>query len=923
MTTCWTDYESVTWDELIGPDGTPRPHARAVADFLDQLGSEGREERRRAAGVAIRQMGITFTVYSEEGNIDREWPFDIVPRVIAGAEWRRVERGLTQRLEALNLFIDDLYNEQRVIRDGVVPRELLDSSKNFRHECVGVRPPHGVWAHICGSDLVRDGDGTLFVLEDNLRVPSGVSYMIENREVMKRTFPEVFGACRVRPVDDYPGELQRMLRSLSRRSEPVLAVLTPGVFNSAYFEHAYLAQQIGAELVEGRDLVVGEDEYVYVRNVDGLERIDVIYRRVDDAWMDPEVFEPGSTLGVPGLMRSWKAGKVAIANAPGAGVADDKVVYSYVPDIIRYYLNEEPEIGNVPTFRCDDPDQRAHVLDNLQDLVVKPANESGGYGMLIGPHSTAEERAAMAKRIVADPRNWIAQPTLAISTAPTLTDKGIAARHVDLRPFILQGEQITVTTGGLTRVALVEGSLIVNSSQGGGSKDTWIVERDNSSAPADSLDDGDTDADAPVQHHGPVRRTPRRSARDGELTQSMSGGGMQQTLPGGMSQSISGSVKSEDGALAAANDAEADRVGHRPLVLARSAENMYWLARYIERAENTVRLIATHGALLMDLPAASSSGGWRSLVTISGDDEIFNKLHDIADEKSVTHFLLAEPSYSGSLLNIAGSIHYNLRAVRDALPNSLYEAINELCLTVRAGVGGSLGSAQRTNFLKKVELALLAICGTAEGSMSRDTAWLVMRIGCHLERADMTSRILDVHSGILSTVAEGDPSAGGFAFAEREWISVLRSLLAFRMYRLHVNRPVRGADVLAYLLNDPDLPRAYRYCLDRIAAALGKLGDTDAADAALAKLRTRIDAADVAALARDTDALHDYIDELQVGLSDVGQAIGARFFPPPPPDAGPDASSDASSDITADTAADTTPDSSPDSSPDPSPEASS
>ena len=314
--TSWTDYSSGTWDELIGPEGTPHPHARAVAGFLAELGAEGRGERRRAAEHAIRQMGITFTVYSSAGNIDREWPFDIIPRVIAAAEWRRVERGLTQRLEALNLFIDDLYNDQHVLNDGVVPRELIESSRNFRRECIGVRPPHGVWAHICGSDLVRGADGTLHVLEDNLRVPSGVSYMIENREVMKRTFPEVFGACRVAPVDDYPGELQRMLGSLSPREEPVLVVLTPGVFNSAYFEHVYLAQQIGAELVEGRDLVV-EDDVLYVRNVDGLERVDVVYRRVDDAWIDPEVFEPESMLGVAGLMRAWKAGNVAIANAPG------------------------------------------------------------------------------------------------------------------------------------------------------------------------------------------------------------------------------------------------------------------------------------------------------------------------------------------------------------------------------------------------------------------------------------------------------------------------------------------------------------------------------------------------------------------------------------------------------------------------------
>ncbi len=873
----WTDYTSGTWDELIGPDGTPHAHARAVAGFLDELGTEGRGERRRAAELAIRQMGITFTVYSTEGNIDREWPFDIIPRVIAGREWRRVERGLAQRLEALNLFIDDLYNDQQILKDGVVPRELIESSKNFRRECIGVHPPHGVWAHICGSDLVRDADGTLYVLEDNLRVPSGVSYMIENREVMKRTFPEVFGACRVAPVDDYPGELQRMLRSLCPHPEPTLAVLTPGVFNSAYFEHAYLAQQIGAELVEGRDLVVGDDEHVYVRNVDGLERIDVIYRRVDDAWIDPEVFEPDSMLGVAGLMRSWKAGKVAIANAPGAGVADDKVVYSYVPDIIRYYLDEAPALANVPTYRCEDADMRAHVLENLETLVVKPANESGGYGMLIGSHSTPEERAAMAVRIENDPRNWIAQPTLAISTTPTMSGETIAARHVDLRPFVLQGEELAVTTGGLTRVALVEGSLVVNSSQGGGSKDTWIVESDDSDAPADSFEDEEAEV-AP-----PARRAARKGTRgrsqaqsSGDARQTMADGAMSQTLPDGSVQTMSAPPRTGAASEPATGPAAAKR---RPLLLARSAENLYWLARYLERAENVARLVSTHGQLLMDLPPDSSSNGWRSLVAISGDDELFDSLHDEADETNVTHFMIAEKRNPGSLVSIASAVRANLRSVRDTLPTSLYESTNELVRRMEQDAASAGNATRRQAYLHAVEQMLLAIAGTAEGSLSRDRAWLFLRIGCHIERADMTSRILDVRSGSL--MPAGAAPGGRAGLAEREWVSVLRSLIAFRMYRLHVNRPVRGTHVLEYLLNDPDLPRAYRYCLDRIDTALHRLGAPEAPQTALDALRARMDAADLGALAIDRAGLHAFIDELQIGLSDVSAAIGKQFFPPP------------------------------------------
>ena len=479
----WKDYDSAgTWDELIGPGGRPRAPARELSKYLRSLSDEELRERKDAAELAILVMGITFTVYDEEGgSIDRAWPFDIIPRIIARSEWDRISEGLVQRVHALNLFIADLYGDQRIVKDKVFPGELLADSKNFRPQCVGVVPPNGTWAHICGSDLVRDGDGTVYVLEDNLRVPSGVSYMLENRQVMKRTFPELFGEQAIMPVDDYATQLLEMLSSLSPRARnPVVVVLTPGIYNSAYFEHSYLAQQMGCQLVEGRDLVVGDDEHVYMRTIGGLERVDVIYRRVDDLFIDPEVFHPDSMIGVPGLMRSWRAGKVALANAPGAGVADDKVVYSFVPEIIRYYLGEDPIIQNVPTFRCMDPIQRDHVLQNLEKLVVKPANESGGYGMLIGPQSTKKQRDEFARLIKRDPRNYIAQPTLSLSSAPTLVGDGICEpRHVDLRPFILSGPSPYVTMGGLTRVALRKGSLVVNSSQGGGSKDTWIVDMES------------------------------------------------------------------------------------------------------------------------------------------------------------------------------------------------------------------------------------------------------------------------------------------------------------------------------------------------------------------------------------------------------------------------------------------------------------
>lgn len=467
-----------TWDELFTAGRRSRPGFREIAAFLRKSSLKELNQRRYDAELAIRSMGITFTVYSDGSNIDREWPFDIIPRTILHREWQMIEKGLQQRLQALNLFITDVYNDQKIIRDKVVPRDILASSRDYRSFCEGVTPVYGVWAHICGTDLIRDGDGTVYVLEDNLRVPSGVSYMLENRNISKRVLPELFENYNVQPMDNYPSQLLETLSSISPRPRdfPEVVVLTPGIYNSAYFEHSFLAQRMGAELVEGSDLVVGDDDCVYMKTVAGLSRVDVIYRRIDDLFLDPEVFNRDSVLGVPGLMRAWKKGNVALANAPGSGVADDKVVYTYVPDMIRYYLTEEPILPNVPSFMCSDKAQRQHVLTNLENLVVKPANESGGYGMYIGPGESKRRTAEMKRLIRANPRNYIGQPIINLSTVPTFCDNTIEPRHVDLRPFILQGRKSYVTAGGLTRVALVKGSLVVNSSQGGGSKDTWIIE---------------------------------------------------------------------------------------------------------------------------------------------------------------------------------------------------------------------------------------------------------------------------------------------------------------------------------------------------------------------------------------------------------------------------------------------------------------
>ena len=462
------------FDELYDESGAPR-HPRFAKQFDDITSSE-LALRQQAAESQMFDRGVTFAVYGDDRGIEKIWPFDILPRVIDGTEWKTIDSGLKQRIRALNLFIDDIYHEQKIIRDGVVPEELIATAKTFRRECIGLKPPGGVWTHITGTDLIRHSDGKVYVLEDNLRCPSGVSYVLENRESMKRTLPEVFHDMAVRPIDDYPERLLATLVETAPRqvATPLAVVLTPGPYNSAYFEHTFLAQQMGIQLVIGSDLFV-EDDYVYMHTTMGPQRVDVIYRRIDDDFLDPKCFRTDSMLGVPGLIDVYRAGNVTLANAPGTGIADDKAIYAYVPKIVRYYLGEDATIPNVPTWLCSDPKQCDHVLKNLGELVVKPTNESGGYGILMGPTSTAAEREECAAAIRANPRNWIAQPMLSLSTVPTLIGEDLEGRHVDLRPFILYGQDVFVLPGGLTRVALKKGNMIVNSSQGGGSKDTWVL----------------------------------------------------------------------------------------------------------------------------------------------------------------------------------------------------------------------------------------------------------------------------------------------------------------------------------------------------------------------------------------------------------------------------------------------------------------
>ena len=473
----FTSYDPQGYfDEMFEAVGQPRPSALLLMQKIQSLPEGELRKRQQAAEGVLLDKGATFGVYRDEAGIERIFPFDSVPRLIETSDWERIERGLRQRILAFNVFIDDIYHDQKIIKDGVVPGELVYSSKGFLPPCMGLSPPKGIWCHVSGIDLVRDRDGTIYVLEDNLRCPSGVAYVLGNRQLMKSTLPELFDAYRIRPVDDYPNRLLETLQNLSNLPNPTVVILTPGIYNSAYFEHSFLAQQMGVELVEGSDLVV-MDGSVHMRTTKGLQRVDVIYRRINDDFLDPLVFRPDSRLGVPGLMEAYRQGRVALANAPGTGVADDKVIYAYVPKIITYYLGEDPILPNVPTYLCSDPKDRIFVLENLDKLVVKVASESGGSGMLIGPHASKREREECAERIHADPRNYLAQPTLSLSRVPCIVGDNFEGRHVDLRPYILHGRDIYMTPGGLTRVALTKGSLVVNSSQGGGSKDTWVLAR--------------------------------------------------------------------------------------------------------------------------------------------------------------------------------------------------------------------------------------------------------------------------------------------------------------------------------------------------------------------------------------------------------------------------------------------------------------
>ncbi len=471
-------YEpGVFFDEMFSADGRRRQHYQRFSERFHGVDADTFNAKRRSIDLAFLRQGITFNVYGDAQGTERVFPFDLVPRIIPADEWKHLEAGLLQRITALNLFLHDIYHEQRILRDGTIPAHYVLSAKHFRREFVNAKVPRDIYIHVCGTDIIRDDRGQYLVLEDNARCPSGVSYVLENRRALKRTFPDIYETCGVRPVDHYPSELLKLLRYVAPTgvAEPTVVLLTPGAYNSAYFEHTYLARQMGIEIVEGRDLVV-RDQHVYMRTTKGLRPVHVVYRRIDDDFLDPTVFRRDSALGVPGLVNAYRAGTVSLANSIGTGVADDKVMYYFVPRIIKYYLDQEPLLPNVPTYLASEPADRKYIVENLDKLVVKAANEAGGYGMLMGPMATQAERDDFRQKILTDPRNYIAQPMISLSRHPTWIDgEGFGGRHIDLRPFILFGEKPVIIPGGLTRVALRKGSLVVNSSQGGGSKETWVL----------------------------------------------------------------------------------------------------------------------------------------------------------------------------------------------------------------------------------------------------------------------------------------------------------------------------------------------------------------------------------------------------------------------------------------------------------------
>ncbi len=792
------------YDELFLEAGTARPGAALFSDLINSLPTGELVRRQKAAEAALLQMGITFAVYGDKSGTEKIFPFDIIPRIIEAAECENLELFLNQSIEALNLFTQDIYNGQKIVKDKIIPEELIATAKTFRPQLVGFTPPKGIWCHITGTDLVRDTDGQFYVLEDNLRCPSGVSYVMENRELLKRTFPRVFEACRVRPVDDYPNQLLQTLGHLAPDGvdNPAIVTLTPGMYNSAYFEHSFLSQQMGIGLVEGRDLVVN-DGYVMMRTTTGFKRADVIYRRIDDDFLDPKAFRPDSLLGVPGIMEAYKAGRIALANAPGSGIADDKVIYAYVPKIIQYYLGQEALLPNVPTYVCADDKERQHVLQNLDKMVVKAANESGGYGMLVGPHSTKESRADFAVKINASPRNYIAQPMVSLSRVPVIVEDHFEGRHVDLRPYILYGKR----------------------------------------------------------YLGAARRADARGIEEGFYCGKFQPGRRLERY-----------------------------VGVGQIMLSRVADSLYWMNRYIERAENIARFIHVNLHLQLDLP---NGGGnqWHPLIRTTGDEKLFAERCGTATQDNVIHFLTFDQENPNSVVSCLRSARENARSIRETISSEMWQQLNSFYLKVhRPSAAADAGDAPHEFFTSIINNTHL-FDGKTHATMSHNEGWHFGRLGKMMERADKTSRILDVKYYILLPQIE----YVGMPFDTIQWAALLKSASALEMYRQRYNN-ITPSTVSQFLLQDAQFPRSILYCLNTASNSLQAITTENGLPSCPAQYQ-------IAALSRSiADAnikdvihggLHEYLDDLQTRVNAIDDAIYQTFLsvrnpteetiPPTPP----------------------------------------
>ncbi len=794
------------FDEVLTGSGEIRPHYRALFERLDQFGPEELNRRQRLKDAIFHTQGITFTVYGDEQGTERTFPLDLLPRVIPADEWAQLERGLVQRVQALNAFLDDLYaGEQAILNDGVVPRPLVESAEGYLPEAIGVPAPHQARCVISGIDVVRDDQGRYVVLEDNLRNPSGVSYVLENRSALTRVLPVAFHQSAVEPVSHYPHLLLDALVSVAPGNalNPRVVLLTPGRFNSAYFEHAFLARQMGIELVEASDLVV-IDRSVRMRTTRGLRRVDVIYRRIDDEYLDPKVFRPDSLLGVPGLVEAARAGNVTVCNALGNGAADDKAVYAYVPEMIRYYLGEDPLLANVDTYLLDDPDKLKMVLSRLEALVVKPVAASGGYGMLIGPAASESELIDFAAKLQADPRGYIAQEVVSLSRAPTLVEEGFAGRHIDLRPFIVAGEDVKVLPGGLTRVALRRGSLVVNSSQGGGSKDTWVLMEDN------------------------ARDEPESKV------------------------SFKGGRRSE-------------------VVLARVAADLFWAGRYLERADNTARVLdVAYHSVLEERPDMVSER-LREAVEVLSLTREFEEEGRPPEADAIASFLVADDSNPGSVRSAVATARENIRSIQDQVSRELWESLNSFHWSLaEAGLGDSM---RRDPFevFSRIRRGCQTVIGSIDDTMSHNDGWRFLTTGRAVERAIVTAKLLQVY---MPQLVSGDRQ-----MAFHQWVGVLRSAGAFQEYQKVFQASLDPTDAVEFLLQADEFPRSVLCCVARCESMLSGVRTPGTAIESwrqIGRLRAELEFADIRSIV--TVDLAGFLTDVIEQLEQFAVTLGDELF---------------------------------------------